>query len=176
MPKLTNDKHERFCQEYLIDLNGAQAAIRAGYAEKSSRSHASELLTKPNIQERVAELQAERAENTKIDAEWLLTRLAEEATANIQDLYDENGNLKSIHDWPEIWCTGLIAGIDTESKGGNTTIDKIKVADRAKRLEMIGKHINVGAFEERTKNKTEFIIVTRDYKNEQPFSKEGDSE
>ena len=48
MPKLTN-KQKRFCEEYLIDLNATQAAIRAGYKPKNARSSASENLTKPDI-------------------------------------------------------------------------------------------------------------------------------
>lgn len=53
---LTNAKHERFCIEYVVDHNGTQAAIRAGYSERSARSQASDLLTKPDIKERIAEL------------------------------------------------------------------------------------------------------------------------
>ena len=69
MAKLTNEKHERFCQEYLIDLNGKQAAIRTGYSEATAAAQASRLLTNVNIQERVAELQAERSKRTTIDAD-----------------------------------------------------------------------------------------------------------
>ena len=71
-----------------------------------------------------------------------------------------------------------MAGLDTErtmveGKAGKgdelTTVHKIKLSDRLKRLELIGKHISVGAFEEKTKNLTEFVIVTRDYSKEKPF-------
>ena len=50
MAKLTA-KQQRFCDEYLIDLNATQAAIRAGYSEKNARNIASENLAKPNIRE-----------------------------------------------------------------------------------------------------------------------------
>lgn len=60
---MLNERHERFIQEYLVDLNAAQAAIRAGYAPRTARFQASVLLTNPNIQaeigKRQAELQAE---------------------------------------------------------------------------------------------------------------------
>ena len=49
-------KQEKFCLEYVKDLNGTQAAIRAGYSEKTARSTAAEYLAKPNIKERVQEL------------------------------------------------------------------------------------------------------------------------
>lgn len=54
MAKLTN-KQKRFCEEYLIDLNATQAAIRAGYSKKNANNIASENLAKPNIQEYLKE-------------------------------------------------------------------------------------------------------------------------
>ena len=44
-----NDKQEMFCREYLVDLNATQAAIRAGYSDKTARKIGSENLTKPDI-------------------------------------------------------------------------------------------------------------------------------
>lgn len=147
-------KQEQFCLEYLVDLNATQAAIRAGYSEDSARNIASENMAKPDIQARIAQLQAERIEKTKIDAAWVLTRLADEATADIADLYDENGNLLPIRDWPLIWRQGLVQGIDVEElfegRGQDRerigTIRKIKLDNRVKRIELIGKHIGVQAF------------------------------
>lgn len=54
---MLNDKQKKFCNEYLIDLNATQAAIRAGYSEKTARSIANENLTKPDIQKYIQELQ-----------------------------------------------------------------------------------------------------------------------
>jgi len=68
------DKQERFCQEYLIDLNGTQAAIRAGYSESSAKEIASENLTKPNIQERIKALQEQIALRLEISQDWVLKR------------------------------------------------------------------------------------------------------
>ena len=65
-------KQERFCQEYVIDLNGAAAAIRAGYSENTARSIASELLTKPNIKRRVAELKTELAKRLDMTADTVI--------------------------------------------------------------------------------------------------------
>lgn len=65
-------KQQRFVDEYLIDLNGAQAAIRAGYSERAAKEIASENLTKPNIAQAIAARQAETAEKLEIDAEWVL--------------------------------------------------------------------------------------------------------
>lgn len=71
MEKLT-PKQLQFCKEYLIDLNGAQAAIRAGYSEKTAKEIASENLTKPNIVEYIQKQMDKRAEKTEINAEYVL--------------------------------------------------------------------------------------------------------
>lgn len=147
-------KEHRFCQEYLVDLNGTQAAIRAGYSKHTARAQACDILTRPDIISTIDEMKAERAERTGIDAEWLLKRLADEAEADVADLYGENGELLPVEDWPLIWRTGLVTSIDVEiirAEDGTEMgmIKKVKVSDRVRRLELIGKHISVKAFEER---------------------------
>ena len=57
------DKQQRFCDEYLIDLNGTQAAIRAGYSKKTARQMAAENLTKPDIKEYIEKRMAEKEES-----------------------------------------------------------------------------------------------------------------
>lgn len=74
--KLT-PKQEKFCQEYLIDLNGTQAAIRAGYSLKTSGQIAEENLKKPEIQDRLRELRQPLQEATKLTQEWVLRRFEE---------------------------------------------------------------------------------------------------
>ena len=146
-------KQQRFVEEYLIDLNATQAAIRAGYSKKSARAVGSENLTKPDIRAAVAEAQQARSERTKIGADWVLARLADEADADLADLYDENGGLKPITEWPLVWRQGLVAGLDVdeEFKDGEKLgqVTKIKLSDRIKRVELIGKHVDVQAFAER---------------------------
>jgi len=146
-------KQSAFVDEYLVDLNATQAAIRAGYSEKTAKEQGCQNLTKLNIVEAIAEAQAERSERTKIDADWVLTRLAAEAEADLADLYESDGTIKSIHDWPMVWRQGLVAGMDVdEIKVGSAPIGstkKIKISDRVKRLELIGKHVAVRAFAER---------------------------
>ena len=61
-------KQERFCQEYVIDLNGTQAAIRAGYSA-AAKEQACRLLTKANIQECINELQQQRSNTLAIASE-----------------------------------------------------------------------------------------------------------
>lgn len=80
-------KQERFCEEYLIDLNATQAYIRAGYSAKSSdtaRVESSKLLTKPNIQQRIAELQKEQSDRTGITADTVLKELEKIAMSDTE--------------------------------------------------------------------------------------------
>jgi phage terminase small subunit len=74
--KLT-DKQRRFCEEYVIDLNGTQAAIRAGYSEKTANEQASRLLANVNASDYVKELQARLSDKLQISSEWVLKRFKE---------------------------------------------------------------------------------------------------
>ena len=75
MAELDNKRYERFCQEYVVDYNGTQAAIRAGYKEKNARSQASALLTNPNILARVRELQHEQVERLAVTQDYVVLQL-----------------------------------------------------------------------------------------------------
>lgn len=83
MPKLT-EKQKRFCEEYLIDLNATQAAIRAGYKEKNARSSACENLTKPDIQLYLQELMQKRSERTGITADTVIQELEKIALSDVE--------------------------------------------------------------------------------------------
>ena len=87
MSRLTS-KQEAFCREFLVDLCGTRAAVRAGYAESGARTEGARLLAKANIQAHIAELQAERSRRTDIKADDVLRRLAREADAG--DLAEPN--------------------------------------------------------------------------------------
>lgn len=76
MAKLTA-KQELFCREYVVDLNATQAAIRAGYSEKTARVIGGENLLKPAIAELIQELSSKHAENVGITAEWVLKGIKE---------------------------------------------------------------------------------------------------
>ena len=70
-------RQQRFVEEYLIDLNATQAAIRSGYSEKTADSIGLQLLRKTQVAEAIAGAKAEREERTKIDADYVLKRLVE---------------------------------------------------------------------------------------------------
>jgi phage terminase small subunit len=149
-----NPKQLRFVEEYLIDLNATQAAIRSGYAQPHSQGP--RLLENVGVQSAIAKAQAKRSERLQIDADWVLKRLGVEVEADLADLYEDDGKLKPVKKWPLIWRQGLVAGIEVEEVGDNgerVTVRKIKLSDRIKRLELIGKHVNVQAFREQVEHK-----------------------
>ncbi|MBD8129038.1 terminase small subunit [Pantoea agglomerans] len=152
MAKLT-DKQELFAREYLKDLNATQAAIRAGYSEKTAKEAGYENLTKPHILELVAQLKAERVEQTGIDAAYVLRRLVEIDEMDVLDILSANGELKPIKDWPKVWRTTL-SGMDVTEMAGDAAglLKKIKWPDKVKNLELLGKHVTVQAFKDNVKN------------------------
>ena len=147
-------KQEMFCREYLVDLNATQAAIRAGYSEPSARQIATTLLSKDYIQSAISKLMAKREEKTELNAEYVLRRLHEIESFDSTDMYNEDGTLKNVSEWPER-AGMIISGIDvsTVTRSGSTDetctvmTKKIKIESRTKALELLGKHVNVKAFE-----------------------------
>jgi phage terminase small subunit len=87
MTKLT-DKQKLFAQEYLVDLNATQAAIRAGYSEKTARQIGQENLSKPYIQEAIQKAMDERSKRTEITADRVLQELAHIAFDDIKNYLD----------------------------------------------------------------------------------------
>lgn len=150
-------KQQRFVAEYLIDLNATQAAIRAGYSAKTAEVQGPRLLGNVRVAAAIEQGKQKREKRTEIDADWVLRRLAEEAEADIADLYTETGALKPVSDWPMVWRKGLVAGIETQQefetvdgeKKAAGIVHKLKLSDRIRRIELLGKHTTVQAFVER---------------------------
>lgn len=93
-----NEMQERFCQEFISDWNGTQAAIRAGYSEKTASVQGSQLLTLLKIKKRINELSepitARVVESVKIDREWIVNKAAVivESCLQMLTLKDKQGN------------------------------------------------------------------------------------
>lgn len=86
-------KQKMFCKEYLKDLNATQAAIRAGYSEKTAGEIASQNLKKLDIQEYLQKQMDKRAEKVDISAEYVL-RGIKETTEECRDEQDRSGAFK----------------------------------------------------------------------------------
>lgn len=149
-------KQQRFVDEYLIDLNATQAAIRAGYAIKTAQEQSSRLLSNVMVQNAMQDALQARSERTKVDADYVLHRLVEIDQMDVLDILADDGSFKDISLWPKIWRQYL-SGLDIleqfEGFGDERTqtgfIKKIKWPDKIKNLEMIGRHVDVQAFKEK---------------------------
>jgi len=150
--KLT-EKQIRFCQEYIIDLNGTQAAIRASYSEDSAQQIASELLLKPVIQLYVQELLDDRASRTKATADKAISEIYHLISFDASQIFNEEGCLKNIHTIP-LNTRKAIASIEVfeEYSGKGTKNDpkqfigytkKIKFWDKPKSVELLARHLKL---------------------------------
>lgn len=149
---MSTPKRDLFVQEFLVDLNGTQAAIRAGYSQKTARSIACELLTKPDIQEAIAAAFKARVERTQITADRVMKEVALAAFLDPLELFNDDGTMKPLKDMPE-HARRAIAGIEVEEifegQGKDRTwigyLKKIKLVSKEGTLNLAGRH--VGAFE-----------------------------
>ena len=130
------EKQKMFCKEYLVDFNGTQAAIRAGYSKKTANEQASRLLTKVNVQTYLKKLIEKRNERTKITQD--------EVVADIIKVKDR--------------CMQNEAVLDKE--GNETGIYKFDSNGANKALDMLMKH--TGGYETDNKQKAFNISVNRE--------------
>lgn len=135
------DKQERFCEEYMVDLNATQAAIRAGYSPKTAQQMGSENLLKPVIQNRLAQLQAEQSRRTGVSADRVVRELAKIAFVNAGDLIDsETASVKLDASRDDL---AAVQSIKVKTFGEDGLEHEVKLADKLKALELLGKHLGV---------------------------------
>ena len=159
-----NARQRQFCEEYLIDLNATQAAIRAGYSEKYAHTNATKLLQITTIKEKIDEQMAARAKRTEITQDRVLRELAIIAFSNAADyaaviereavmevdghqvkLLDDDGN-------PIMYRTVepvLTETLTDEQRRALAVIKKgrdgfeVKPYDKVRALELLGKHLGM---------------------------------
>lgn len=144
------DKQRRFVDEYLVDLNATQAAIRAGYSKRRASEIGSQLLRKPNVAEAISVAQAERSQRTQIDADYVLRRMVEIDQMDVLDIMTDDMQLKPVSQWPRVWRQYL-SGFDLaemfEGRGEEREmvglLKKIKWPDKVKNLELLGRHFGM---------------------------------
>lgn len=139
-----NAKHARFVAEYLKDLNGKQAAIRAGYKPSRAEQTASELLATRKVSEAVAAGVAKQLKKVEVTADRVLEEIARLAFVDARGFWDEHGNLKPIKDLtPEQGSAlaGFEAIIKNAKAGDGQTdlVHKIKLWDKTRALELLAK-------------------------------------
>lgn len=187
MAKKLNARQSAFCDEYLIDLNGTQAAIRAGYSAKTARTIAAKLLAKDNIAARIAELKEKRSEATGITAEYMvkvmqrvletdvteavrITReqmeaLPKEVRQLVTHVKREVIDANDQQDFNDLANPDNVdahdpLNFDDFGPGQKLEVFTLTFIDKAKVIEMLNKH--VGVYEADNKQKSRLNISTEE--------------
>lgn len=148
-------KQKRFCDEYLIDLNATQAAIRAGYSEKTACEQGARLLTNVKVQKHLQKRKNDRVERTEITQDMVLFELANIAFSNAADYATvvekevavDNGDPVKYRTVEPV----LTADLTENQKRALAVIKKgrdgfeIKPYDKIRALELLGKHLGMFA-------------------------------
>lgn len=142
MVKLT-DKQQRFVDEYLIDLNATQAAIRAGYSAKTADQQGSRMLANVKVKQAVAEKQAQRSKRTGVNQDRVVLELAKVAFAKITDIVDSNGRIKEDASPDDLACIESIKYKESDNEYGGSVEREVKIASKLKALELLGKHLGM---------------------------------
>lgn len=136
-------KQKRFVEEYLIDLNATQAAIRAGYSPGTAQQMGSENLSKPVIKDEVDKAMAERSKRTGVTADRVVEELAKIAFIKMTDVVDGNGRIKEDAAPEDLACIESIKYKSSESDTGSMVEREVKVSSKLKALELLGKHLGM---------------------------------
>lgn len=143
-------KHRIFVAQYVKTRKIAKSAIAAGYSKKTARAAGSRLLRDVNIRASIDASLNKITERAEISAAEVLRELALLATVRIKDAYNEDGTLKSVHEMPE-QIQAALASLEVDEifagprglkrKVGETK--KLKVFDKVRSLELLGKHFKL---------------------------------
>lgn len=157
---LFTDKEESLCQARLLTVTAAEAYRNSLYKTEGMTNStiaklASETFAKPKIKARMAVLLAKRVARADIDADYVLKRLVEIDELDILDIMSDDMSIKPLNEWPKVWRT-TITSIDVleefMGKGEDRDlvgfIKKLKLPDKLKNLELLGKHVDVLAWKE----------------------------
>lgn len=165
MPKLT-EKQKRFVQEYLVDLNATQAAIRAGYSKKSAARIAVELLNKSQVCTELQRAMKNREKRVEITQDMVLQELANIAFSNGADFVEISGGSAIVKDTTDIPAErrSAIASIKDTKDG-----IEVKTYDKLRALELVGRHLGMfdGKLQETSQNAVEsFLKATKPNKED----------
>lgn len=139
-------KQKRFVDEYLVDLNATQAAIRAGYSKKTAQEQSARLLSNVMVQQRVQDQMKAREQRTGITQDRVLQELARIAFFDIRKLYNTDGSLKRPDELDDD-AAAVLSGLDVTEMGGNdgpvTFTKKAKVFDKTAALTLAMRHLGM---------------------------------
>lgn len=139
-------KQARFVDEYLIDLNATQAAIRAKYSARTANEQGARLLAKASIQDYLSKRMKARSDRTEITQERVLKEFARLAFFDPRKLLNEDGSPKPLNELDDD-TAAVISGLDLECiNAGDVTIGtvrKYKIADKKGALDSVARHLGM---------------------------------
>lgn len=144
MPYGLTDREKLFCKEYLVDLNGTQAAIRAGYSPTSARKNASAMLKKPKIKEYLDVARAKMLERAEVDAGRVIDELAAVAFINPRDFVswkDGVVTMQNSDDIPDSIMRAISVIEEVENRNGRKVT--IKFHSKMEAITLLMKHMGM---------------------------------
>jgi phage terminase small subunit len=173
-----NPKQERFVAEYLVDLNAKQAAIRAGYSERTAESQGSRLLSNAKVAEAIQRGKAKREHRLEVTQDRVVLELARIAFADVRQYGDEPGQRSGLKPSTELSDdqTAAVQEVTWLDRADGSVQTKLKLHDKIGALTLLGKHL--GMFVDRTKLEGEVtysIIMPPDFPEVPPAHAVGEA-
>ena len=152
-------KQQRFCDEYLIDLNATQAAIRAGYSEKTAKQIGQENLTKPDLKEYIEKRMAEKEESLIAKQDEVMRYLTSVMRREMKEAVVVTLQNKT-EKWVQVEGTGQLKK-QTVIEESHAVVDiPAKLSDANKAAELIGKRY--GLFKDNVKLDVTPVVIGGD--------------
>lgn len=136
-------KQNRFVEEYLIDLNATQAAIRAGYSPNTAEQIGYQLLQKTSVLNEISKAMAERSKRTGVNQDRIVLELAKFAFVNMTDIVDKKGEIKDTATADDLSCIESIKYKHSDTDSGSSVEREVKIGSKIKALELLGKHLGM---------------------------------
>ena len=143
MARMT-EKQKRFVEEYLIDLNATQAAIRAGYSPKYADREGHKLVENSRVSEAIEKALAERSRRTGINQDRVVQELAKIAFVKITDVVNDDCEILPDADEADLAAIESVKVKSIPTKSGEVGVEReIKLSSKLKALELLGKHLGM---------------------------------
>ena len=154
-------RQQRFVEEFLVDANASQAAIRAGYSRKTAKQQGSRLLTNVDVQSALSEAMKQRSDRVQADADRVLRELTELLEVDVRDFFDDGWRPLKVQELSPA-ASRALSSLEVDSETGR--IRKLRFVDRLRVLELVGKHVQVRAWNTPANRESDVpLVIVRDF-------------